>query len=401
MKALLLILSLLFLYPTSLIADDHTIGVLDFSGEGIHEEELKSLSAQFRKELLKMDTLRVLDYDDMLATLSQAGYERPTCTTLSCGVIVSMLLEQDWMVNANISKIGEVFIVEAYLFDAETGRVVNFVTYDNEISLTGLISRGMHNVAELLLSTRVPLEVHQRQNLVYIKTKPAGALVRVGNDTLTGKTPMALDRVFIESRPILILKDGFEPYKVDQLPEDYSDVLYYELQHRVPQIGQLVFANPIPKGIVIVSEDGKDRFLIEENAVAFADLPAGDYTLQSSKHIINKGNFRVRHRRTTQIDPEIFLISDIKRNIESYKKRRNITIGLMATSIGYRTYLTLQSDNLYKKYSNELQEGDSRHQLIKSMDNQKPIFDILSISLTFSSFYYHLKYTELKKSLIK
>ena len=393
-------ITLLF-FTALLSADDHTIAVLDFTGESIHSDELKSLSAQFRIELLKMDTLRVLDYDEMRKTLSIAGYETPSCPTLSCGVIVSMLLEQEWLANAHIVKIGDAYIVEAQLFDTETGRVINVINYDKEISLDGLKTRGMHNVAELLLSTRIPLEVHQRQNLVYIKTKPSGAMVRVGRDTLSGQTPMALDRVLVESRPIIIMKEGYESFRINQLPDDESDILYIELQHRVPQIGQLVFANPIPKGIVIVSEDGKDRFLIEENAVAFADLPAGDYTLQSSKHIINKGNFRVRHRRTTQIDPEIFLISDIKRNIESYKKRRNITIGLMATSIGYRTYLTLQSDNLYKKYSNELQEGDSRHQLIKSMDNQKPIFDILSISLTFSSFYYHLKYTELKKSLIK
>ena len=393
-------ITLLF-FTALLSADDHTIAVLDFTGESIHSDELKSLSAQFRIELLKMDTLRVLDYDEMRKTLSIAGYETPSCPTLSCGVIVSMLLEQEWLANAHIVKIGDAYIVEAQLFDTETGRVINVINYDKEISLDGLKTRGMHNVAELLLSTRIPLEVHQRQNLVYIKTKPSGAMVRVGRDTLSGQTPMALDRVLVESRPIIIMKEGYESFRINQLPDDESDILYIELQHRVPQIGQLVFANPIPKGIVIVSEDGKDRFLIEENAVAFADLPAGDYTLQSSKHIINKGNFRVRHRRTTQIDPEIFLISDIKRNIESYKKRRNITIGLMATSIGYRTYLTLESDNLYKKYSNELQEGDSRHQLIKSMDNQKPIFDILSISLTFSSFYYHLKYTELKKSLIK
>ena len=393
-------ITLLF-FTALLSADDHTIAVLDFTGESIHSDELRSLSAQFRIELLKMDTLRVLDYDEMRKTLSIAGYETPSCPTLSCGVIVSMLLEQEWLANAHIVKIGDAYIVEAQLFDTETGRVINVINYDKEISLDGLKTRGMHNVAELLLSTRIPLEVHQRQNLVYIKTKPSGAMVRVGRDTLSGQTPMALDRVLVESRPIIIMKEGYESFRINQLPDDESDILYIELQHRVPQIGQLVFANPIPKGIVIVSEDGKDRFLIEENALAFADLPAGDYTLQSSKHIINKGNFRVRHRRTTQIDPEIFLISDIKRNIESYKKRRNITIGLMATSIGYRTYLTLESDNLYKKYSNELQEGDSRHQLIKSMDNQKPIFDILSISLTFSSFYYHLKYTELKKSLIK
>jgi hypothetical protein len=56
------------------------------------------------------------------------------------------------------------------------------VTYDHELSIEGLRTRGMHNVAELLMSSRVPMEVHRRQNLVYIKSNPSGAMVRVGND---------------------------------------------------------------------------------------------------------------------------------------------------------------------------------------------------------------------------
>ena len=159
----------LLIFSAILNADDHSIAVLDFSGEGVHEEELKSLSAKFRIELLKVDTLRVLNYNDMRKTLSDVGYEDPSCLTLSCGVIVSMLLEQEWLAKAHIAKVGDAFMVEAHLFDSKTGRVINVVTYDKEISLEGLQTRGMHNVAELLLSTRIPLEVHQRQkNLVLI-----------------------------------------------------------------------------------------------------------------------------------------------------------------------------------------------------------------------------------------
>ena len=391
----------LLIFSTILNADDHSIAVLDFSGEGIHEEELKSLSAKFRIELLKVDTLRVLNYNDMRKTLSDVGYEDPYCLTLSCGVIVSMLLEQEWLAKAHITKVGNAYIVEAHLFDSETGRVINVVTYDKEISLEGLQTRGMHNVAELLLSTRIPLEVHQRQNLVYIKTKPRGAMVRVGREKLSGKTPMALNRVLVESRPIIIIKDGYQPFRVKQLPEDHSDILYVELEHSVPQIGHLAFAKPIPEGIIIVSSDGEDRFLVEENAISFNDLSAGTYHLESGNHIINRGHFRIRHRRTTQIEPQIYLISDIEKDRDQYKKKRNIVMGLLGASLGYRAYLSNESESIYKKYGSNLDQGDSRHKQIESMDKQKPIFDVISAGLLFPIIYYQVKYLQMNRWLLQ
>ena len=382
-------------------ADDHTIAVLDFSGEDIHIDELKSLSAQFRIELLQMDTLRVLDYDDMNSMLELSGYESPYCNTMSCGVITSMLLEQEWMVAANIAKIGEVYVIEARLFDSENGRVINVVTYDHELSIEGLRTRGMHNVAELLMSSRVPMEVHRRQNLVYIKTNPSGAMVRVGNDTLSGLTPMALDRVMIESRPIIILKKLYEPFRVKQLPEDNSDILYVELQRRVPQIGDVVFGKPLPEGIVIVSKDSEDRFLLKKGTIKFKKLNQGKYHLESNSHIINNGSFNIRHRRTTEVNPDIFLISDIIKERNRYKLKRNIMIGFFGLSSGYRAYLYFESESIYSSYGSTIDDGLNKHNNIEKLDNQKPVINVLSALFLAPSIYFHAKYIEMDQWLKK
>ena len=346
-----------------------------------------------------MDTLRVMDYEDMLLILETSGYESPSCNTVACAVIASMLLDQEWLVSAHIAKIGDVFVIEARLFDSHTGRVINVATYDYELSLEGLETRGMHNLAEILLSTRIPMEVHKRQNLLYIKTKPSGAMVRVGKDTLSGNTPMALDRVLVESRPIIILKNGFQPFIVKQLPEDISDILYIELQHLVPQIGHLSFADPVPEGLVIVSSDGDDRFLVEEGAIEFNELDAGQYHLESGDFIIHKGEFRIRHRRTTQIDPDIYRISDIEKERDRYKLKRNLMIGVLSITVGYRGYLYFESEKIYDQYGSKIEEGDSRHQKIEELDKQKPIFDGLSIAMVFPIIYYHAKYLQMERWL--
>ena len=126
--------------------------------------------------------------------------------------------------------------------------------YDHELSLEGLYSQGMSNLAVLIMSKRIPLDVHKNKDLVFIRSEPAGAMVRVGKDTLINDTPVALSRVAVESKPIVLLKDGYQPFFVKRLPDDYTDVIFVKLKRTIPQIGNVAFKSPIPGGISIVSD---------------------------------------------------------------------------------------------------------------------------------------------------
>lgn len=394
------ILVFLSFFLQLLRADDHTIAVLNFSGEGVHEDELRSLSEQFRVELLKMDTLKVLSYDDMTFTLSNFGYEKATCFTVECGVIISMLLDQEWLVDAHITKIGDAFLVEGRLFDSKTGRILNAISYDYELSIDGLYEPGMHNLAELIMSKRIPLEVHQRKNLVYFKTNPAGAMVRVGRDTLNGLTPMAINRVTVESRPIILLKEGYEPYRVKQLPNNNSDVLSIELQRLVPLIGNVIFDKKIPKDISISLLSSQDRFLIKIDETRVDKLPAGKYKLTSDIFIIPDPFFTIKHRTNTKKKLVIYKISEIEKRRDSYKIKRDIFLSSVGAGISFRGYLALRSNDLYSKYSAQNEKSDFRHSSIESLDSQKFGADIFYSIMIFPSIYYHAKFLEMNRWLI-
>ena len=45
-----------------------------------------------------------------------------------------MILDQEWLVTAHVSKIGEVFLIEARLIESSSGRIINAVSYDYELS---------------------------------------------------------------------------------------------------------------------------------------------------------------------------------------------------------------------------------------------------------------------------
>ena len=391
-----LILSLCF---TSLVfSQDHSVAVLDFSGENIHQDELIQLSAVFRTELLRMDTLRVMDYDDMSKILLDYGYKTPTCGSIECNIVSSILLDQEWLITAHVSKIGDVFLIEARLIDSQAGRVINAVSYDFEQSLEGLYTRGMHNLSELVMSKRIPLEVHQRQNLVYFKTNPSSAKVRVGKDTLNGQTPLAIDRVVVESRPIILFKDGYQPFKINQLPEDNSDVIFIDLMLKTPKEGSVVFNKPIPADVVIVEMDG-NQLLIEEGDTRYDRLPVGYYKLDSELYVIRNNEFRIQHRRTTKSSPTFFPKREIQLKSEFFLKRRNLYLKIIGGGLLYRSFLTGYSSYLYSQYSTNTDKADERHRRIDNLDSQKPIIDVLSTAIVFPAIYYQAKHLEMERWL--
>lgn len=387
----------LFLF-SSLLADDHTIAVLDFSGENIHKDELKNLSAVFRTELLQMDTLRVLNYDDMSDVLIDYG-NTTSCSSLECAVIASMLLDQEWLVSAHVSKIGDVFLIEARLIESSTGRVINAVSYDYDLSIEGLYTRGMHNLSDLVMSKRIPLEIHKRQNLVYFKTNPTGAMVRVGNDTLSGTTPLAVDRVVVESRPIVVFKENYKPFRVERLQDDDSDIIFIKLKLKVPKIGNVVFKEPVPDDISINSSIDNSVLLIDEGNDRIDNLPAGNYRLVSDTYVIKNNSFTIKHRRTTKSSPVYYPIKEIVDKKSFYLKRRNIYLQILGGGLIYRSFITIRSSYLYNQYTANSDNADKRHRTIDNLDNQKPILDVFSSLTIFPIVYYHAKFLEMERWL--
>ena len=74
-------------------------------------------------------------------------------------------------------------------------------------------------------------------------------------------------------------------------------------------------------------------------------------------------------------------------------------IGLLAVSGGYLGYLQYESDNIYKKYGDDIPNADIRHTRIEELDQLKPIFGGISVFTVFPVIYYHAKYLQMKRWL--
>ncbi len=138
---------------------------------------------------------------------------------------------------------------------------------------------------------------------------------------------------------------------------------------------------------------------MEEGAIEYKKLDAGSYHLESGQYIIHNEDFRIRHRKTTHVNPKFHDILLIEKDRDKYKFKRNILIGSLVITAGYRGYLQYKSENIYKSYGSNILEGDENHKQIEALDQLKPIMDGISIFTIFPILYYQARYMQMNRWL--
>ena len=203
----------------------------------------------------------------------------------------------------------------------------------------------------------------------------------------------------VESRPIIVFKNDYEPFKVIQLPSDDSDIIYIDLKLKSPKIGNVVFKDPVPKDIAIASNVDNSILLIDEGKRRFDNLPVGTYKLVSDTYVVRNNIFVIKSKRTTKSSPSYFTINEITEKRDYYLKQRRLYLQIFGGGIAYRSFITIWSSYLYNQYSSDIDKADERHKKIENLDNQKPVFDVLSGIAVFPIIFYHAKFLEMERWL--
>ena len=99
------------------------------------------------------------------------------------------------------------------------------------------------------------------------------------------------------------------------------------------------------------------------------------------------------------MNPKFHDILLIEKDRDKYKFKRNILIGSLVITAGYRGYLQYESENIYKSYGSNILEGDENHKQIEALDQLKPIMDGISIFTIFPILYYQARYMQMNRWL--
>ncbi len=365
-------------------------------------QNLQSLNRNLRAELLKVDTLGVLDRDEMIFALDNHGFD-PVCNNYDCAVVAGLLLNMAQVITLDISKVGEVFVVKGLLYDVKAGLVLNRVIYDHEYTFEGLQNRGIKNIAVMLMTNRIPMVVHKSDQQIYIQSIPGGATLKIGAKLYPESTPFAIDRVIIESQRVTLIKENYEDYVIAGLPPDESRVILARLNLLDPTLlqGDLILDQPVPDGIMVISSAEDTSLQIPSGATEMSGIHKGQYRLSSNDYIIQNGIFKIKALKSTYLSPRFLLRSKLEKQLKRHKLRRTLYLTGAALLMGYAGFLDQEAGKKYETYSRDTSDPGAIRSQVTKMDRSIPY--LLYSGLTFILPVIHQQYQifSLKKILEK
>ena len=119
------------------------IAVLDLTGHGIGDGELRMLSDRLRVELFKTGHYQVMEREQMKAVLDEQGFQQTKCVATECVVEVGQLVGVRKMIAGNVGKIGRVYSITVRLIDVESGALEETAVQDCQCLLEDVLTRQM------------------------------------------------------------------------------------------------------------------------------------------------------------------------------------------------------------------------------------------------------------------
>jgi len=129
-----------------------TIAVLEFEGQGVSQDETKTLTDRFRDEMFNTGIYVVLERGKMDEVLKEQGFQQTGCVTSECAVEVGNMLGVQQMIGGSIGKVGNIYTVSARVIDVQTGEVLKSANYDHIGDIGQLLIKGMKAVVQQLIT---------------------------------------------------------------------------------------------------------------------------------------------------------------------------------------------------------------------------------------------------------
>ena len=144
---------IIFILSLSLLIAQQTVGVLDFEGIGVSSDEARALSNRFGTEFMELSKGRyvLVERQQMGEILEEQGLQQSGCVSSECAVEVGAALGALFIVTGSISKVGNIYSVNAKLLDVETTEIVNAISHDQMGNIGILLTSGMKETAIKLL----------------------------------------------------------------------------------------------------------------------------------------------------------------------------------------------------------------------------------------------------------
>lgn len=131
-----------FTFPVKILSQNPEripVAILDLEGRGISALEAATLTDRLRSEMVTIGAFVVVERGQMEMLLEEQGFQQTGCTSAECAVEVGKLLGVQKMITGSIGKLGELYTVDARMFDVQTGEIERVSKREHRGGIEGLI----------------------------------------------------------------------------------------------------------------------------------------------------------------------------------------------------------------------------------------------------------------------
>jgi TolB-like protein len=144
-------------------ATKRNVAVLDFEGsfKDFSREELTAITNRFETEMMKAGVYQVLERRNMDYILQEQGFQQTgACNTSECQVEIGQLLGVELIVNASVSKVGDVISLNMKMVDVGSGKNIMSHALDIRGDLQTVLRGGCYEMAQIFSGKKAPIDSH-------------------------------------------------------------------------------------------------------------------------------------------------------------------------------------------------------------------------------------------------
>jgi TolB-like protein len=208
-KIVLLIVTMGFLHGQ--VSDRKNMAVYNFAGLGVTNIEAQVISDRIRSEISNLGTYIIIERGMMEQILKEQVLQLSgLCDDASCLVEVGQILAVHYMVGGSVSKIGNLYTIDARIIDVESGEIVISIIEDYSGPIENLLVQTTKIVAGKLSG-----KAYSRSSLVFtgtsdlfIDSNPQGGTIYINDKPMGDVTPYQLEGLPEGDYKVIVKKDN-------------------------------------------------------------------------------------------------------------------------------------------------------------------------------------------------
>ncbi|MEW6686764.1 MAG: PEGA domain-containing protein [Candidatus Edwardsbacteria bacterium] len=251
------------------------IAVLPFDGRGISTDDAMALSDRLRAEVIATGAYAVMERAEMERILKEQAFQLTgACSEVSCIRQVGQLIAVTKMVGGSISKVGNLYTIEARLIDVETGTIEKNVVEDFGGQIEEFLTKIMGKVARKLAGIEGAEVSFFGENAdLNVRSEPLGGMIIIDDQPTGLVTPATIKKLMASLHKVRVEKGDLAKDTTITLKPNLMGTVDLNL---VKRCGKLKIEGE-PAGAWIVMNDSiKMGFL----PLKPKEIPFGQYKLK-------------------------------------------------------------------------------------------------------------------------